>query len=107
MMRLKPWMIWTMVVICLLSALVGLTLMLLAVFHHSGTDGLMKMGGLMAALPLLFLLVLGQQIHIGIGEGANVKLASRTGRLLIWGIAMMLIFGTVLTVVWVLGLERQ
>ena len=105
-MRLRPWMIWTVVIICLLSAFVGLAIMLYAVFHHSGTDGLMKTGGLMT-LPLLFLLVLAQQCHAGIGGEDDVELASRAWRLLIWGFVVLLVFGTVLIVVWVLGQERQ
>ncbi len=79
-MRLKPWMIWTVVVICLLSAFVGLTLMLIAEFHNSGAGGLMRTGVLMVALPLFFLLGWGQHVVLG---RENVKLASRKGRLVI------------------------
>ena len=103
-MRIRPWMIWTVVVICLLCTFVGLILMLFAVFHHSGTDRLMTTGVLLAALPVLFLLAL---VHGGIGGREDVKLASRKGRLLIWGTVVLLAFGTGLAVVWALGLERQ
>ena len=107
LMGLKPWMIWTVVVICLLSTIVGLALLLYAQLHHSGTDGMRKTGALIAALPLLFLLVFVQQCLGGSGLGNDVILASRRGRLLIWGIVVLLVSGTVLTVVWILGLERQ
>ncbi len=105
-MDLKPWMIGTAVGICLLSAVVGLTMLLLSVLHLEGTDGLMKIGTLIAGLPLLCLLMLASQYHGGIRGGADVKLVSRTWRLLIWGVVVLLALGCVLVIVWVLRLER-
>ncbi len=106
LINFKPWMIWTILGICLLSLCVGLAFMFIAIFDHSITDDLFKKVGLIAALPWLFLVAWVQGRGLFGGE-KHVVLASRKARILIWCLVGLMVCGAALVVVWVLGLEKQ